>query len=460
MSNLFDRAGMSSATAGTGTLTLGSALGAVAPNLCGFLSFAGAGVADQTIVSYLILDAGGAWETGWGVYTASGTTLTRNVTKSSNANAAISLSGNEQVFITARAEDLATVEALAAANIAINGGMEVSQENGATSIALASGSTKYVVDQWEAFFSSATLAFNAGQATAAPAGLINSLRLTASTAGTLGASATDAALLFSRLEGSRLARLGFGAAGAQAVTVGFWVLTSASGTMTVTLRNSATNRSYPVNVPVTAGGWQWCTVLIPGDTTGTWPTSTALGAYLIFCFGAGSGNQGTNATWNAANVVATAATTNFFPTTSFQVFIGGVVMLPGAHQLSSEQAVNLIRPFDAELALCQRYYEKSYDYASLPAAVTRGGEVRVVMAAGSTVTIPVYYKVTKRLTPVVTFYSPATGASGKARDYINSADTTPSVDATGGMQNLGATLTASVGTTTNMGVHFVADARM
>ena len=33
MANLFDRAGMSTATSGSGTLALGASLGAVAPNL-------------------------------------------------------------------------------------------------------------------------------------------------------------------------------------------------------------------------------------------------------------------------------------------------------------------------------------------------------------------------------------------------------------------------------------------
>jgi hypothetical protein len=105
MANLFTRAGMASSTSGTGTITLGAALGAVALNLAPYQSFAGAGVADQTVVSYLILDANGAWEIGTGTYAASGTTLSRTVKFSSNANSAISLSGNAQVFIVPIASD-------------------------------------------------------------------------------------------------------------------------------------------------------------------------------------------------------------------------------------------------------------------------------------------------------------------------------------------------------------------
>lgn len=105
MPQLFNRAGMSSTTSGTGTVTLASALGAVAVNSASFQTFSSAGVTDGTVVSYLILDSNGNWEAGTGTYTASGTTLSRTTKFSSNGNAAINLSGTEQVFITALASD-------------------------------------------------------------------------------------------------------------------------------------------------------------------------------------------------------------------------------------------------------------------------------------------------------------------------------------------------------------------
>ena len=102
---LANLARMTTATTGTGTITLGSAAtsGGVT-----FLSFAAAGVADGDTVTYAIADTN-ASEIGRGVYTASGTTLTRTVLKSTNSNAAINLSGNAQVFITAAAEDLPAI---------------------------------------------------------------------------------------------------------------------------------------------------------------------------------------------------------------------------------------------------------------------------------------------------------------------------------------------------------------
>jgi hypothetical protein len=102
MAKLYNLARMTTATTGTGTITLGTAVS-------GYLSFSGAGAADGDIVSYGISDGVNS-EIGTGTYTASGATLTRTVTKSTNANALISLSGTAQVFVTVRAEDMNSLD--------------------------------------------------------------------------------------------------------------------------------------------------------------------------------------------------------------------------------------------------------------------------------------------------------------------------------------------------------------
>jgi hypothetical protein len=101
MSRLYNLARMTTATTGTGTITLGSAVS-------GFLSFSGAGIQDGDTVTYAIQDGSNS-EIGRGVYTSSGTTLTRSVLKSTNSDAAISLSGTAQVFITPAAQDFLQV---------------------------------------------------------------------------------------------------------------------------------------------------------------------------------------------------------------------------------------------------------------------------------------------------------------------------------------------------------------
>lgn len=97
MVKLVNRAKMTTATTGTGTITLGSAVD-------GYQTFANAGVANGNIVRYTIED-GSAWEIGLGTYSSTGNTLTRGTIESSTG-AAINLSGNATVFCTIAAADL------------------------------------------------------------------------------------------------------------------------------------------------------------------------------------------------------------------------------------------------------------------------------------------------------------------------------------------------------------------
>jgi hypothetical protein len=98
MTKLVNRAKMTTATTGTGTITLGSASS-------GYQSFADAGVVNNDVVRYVIED-GANWEIGTGTYTASGTTLSRTVSESSNSDNAITLSGTAVVYITAVVADI------------------------------------------------------------------------------------------------------------------------------------------------------------------------------------------------------------------------------------------------------------------------------------------------------------------------------------------------------------------
>jgi hypothetical protein len=116
MATLFNRVRVSTATTGTGTITLGSATSNA------YFTFAEAGVADATVVSYCIED-GTDVEFGIGTYTTAGTTLSRDTVTASKVGGTagtskLNLSGSAIVFITALAADI-TVPPASATDTAI-----------------------------------------------------------------------------------------------------------------------------------------------------------------------------------------------------------------------------------------------------------------------------------------------------------------------------------------------------
>lgn len=82
------------------------------------------------------------------------------------------------------------------------------------------------------------------------------------------------------------------------------------------------------------------------------------------------------------------------------------------------------RPIGMELALCQRYFEKSYSQADSPGtAGANGYEYWYNAQTGASAGIKVTYKVNKRSSPTtLTTYSSATGAAGNIRNITGAAD--------------------------------------
>lgn len=122
-----NRAKMTTETTGTGNITLGVASS-------GFQTFASAGFTDGQFLRYVIED-GLNWEIGTSPYGASGKTLVRTITESSNAGAAISLSGSAIVFASVSAEDIEDFSVLLAETIAAKDAASTSAAAAAVSAA-------------------------------------------------------------------------------------------------------------------------------------------------------------------------------------------------------------------------------------------------------------------------------------------------------------------------------------
>jgi len=244
-------------------------------------------------------------------------------------------------------------------NRIINGGMVIDQRNAGASVTLA-GSGTYTVDRWQGY-EDTDGAMTAQQDSSAPTGFINSLKLTTTTNDS-SLSSTQFALVQHKIEGLNISDLGWGTASAATVTLSFWVRSSLTGTFGGSVRNSAQNRSYPFTFTISAADtWEQKTITIAGDTTGTWLTTNGIGIQVAFGLGVGSSYSGTSGSWAAAQYFSATGATSVVGTNGATFYITGVQLEKGTQATSFDY-----RPYGTELALCQRYYYKSF-----PAAVSK-----------------------------------------------------------------------------------------
>ena len=287
-------------------------------------------------------------------------------------------------------------------NRLINGACVIDQRNAGASVTIGSaGNLVYTLDRWAAYCdqnSKFSVQQNAGSVTP-PTGFSNYLGVTSLSAYTVGASEVFG---FNQLiEGFNTADLGFGSASASTVTLSFWVRSSLTGTFGGSLRNSASNRSYPFSYTIsTANTWEQKSITIAGDTSGTWIGATnGIGLRVWFSLGAGSTYTGTANAWAGTNYLQPTGATSVVGTNGATFYITGVQLEKGSTATSFDY-----RPYTTELQLCQRYF------VSLQEGIWT--------ANGSTnATAGIYMPVTMRTTPtlyatptVITLWDPQIGS--------------------------------------------------
>ena len=243
-------------------------------------------------------------------------------------------------------------------NRIINGDMRIDQRNAGASVTPTNG--EYVLDRWKQFVSQASkysVQRNAGSVTP-PAGFTNYLGVTSLSA--YSVTSSDYFSINQSIEGFNTADLGFGTANAKTVTLSFWVRSSLTGTFGGSLRNQAGNRSYPFTYTISsADTWEYKTVTIAGDTSGSWAADNSGSVNVFFGLGVGSNLSGTADAWNSNNNVSATGATSVVGTNGATFYITGVQLEVGSVATPFER-----RPYGTELALCQRYYFKATPGAS------------------------------------------------------------------------------------------------
>lgn len=297
-------------------------------------------------------------------------------------------------------------------NRIINGDMLVNQANAGVGVVTNNGLFFYNVDQWWGYGTAGAGIYTTTQTTTTPpTGFQNYLHVTVGTADASPA-ATSLYLLGQFLEGYNVRDLSFGAAGAKTLTLSFWVRSNVTGSFGGAIQNSAGTRSYPFSYTINSTNtWEQKTVTLVGDITGTWSTINTTWGAVEFDLGTGANFRGTAGAWAAANLVGVTGTQRIITSTSNTFDLTGVQLEIGSTATAFEYL-----PFEMQLAICQRYYEKSYDITVAPAAVTTSN--RIFSASVQIAATPLMigslqsFKVTKRTAPTMTAYNATSGASG------------------------------------------------
>jgi hypothetical protein len=229
--------------------------------------------------------------------------------------------------------------------------MRIDQRNAGASVTVNSTAPTYTLDRFYGQAGSGGV-FTVQRSTVAPTGFTNSLLATVTTVDA-SIAAGDIYLLSQSIEGLNCADLAFGTAGASTVTLSFWVRSSVTGTFSGSLSNNSFNRSFAFTYTINAANtFEYKTITIAGDTTGTWATDTTTGLRVYFSLGAGSNYSGTAGSWQAAGLTNVTGATNIIATNGATFYITGVQLEKGSTATSFDY-----RPYGTELALCQRYYQ-------------------------------------------------------------------------------------------------------
>jgi len=250
----------------------------------------------------------------------------------------------------------APFDALAYNGMQINGSIDVSQERGTTPISLSGTINGYAADGWRVFVEGSQT-INTGAYVSAPKGLRQAAQVICTVANAVPAS-THYVMLSQQIEGYRVARLAWGTVGAVPITVGFWTAAKRNGVYSGSIRGGG-GRSYPFNITVNAADtWEYKVVSIPGDTAGTWEKTNLGGLELVFCVMGGANFLGTANAWVAASRIGVVGTMNGVGVVGDYFAVTGVIVLPGTQAPTAEQSPLIMRPYDQELVICQRYWQK------------------------------------------------------------------------------------------------------
>lgn len=258
-----------------------------------------------------------------------------------------------------------------------------------------------------------------------PAGtsLIYSARATSNFSTAFGATNATLFPIYQRIEGTTVSQLQPG----QDVWISMWVKCSVTANIPVGLVKFTTGgleeQSYFWNESVVANTWKriYKKITLPMDAISK-SVGTSFYVTVGQCSGTAFTSYGTlpGDAWHVSGTpqLRNASSTNWADTSGNWLQVTGMMMM--SDQPHTSFALCGRNPLN-ELALCQRYFEKSYDQ-SIPVGGISAAAGMATGLSNSTIASPAFTAYVKFVSlkrhsaPAVTFYNASTGGAGTWRD--------------------------------------------
>lgn len=251
-------------------------------------------------------------------------------------------------------------------------------------------SARYGADQFVTHYSGTAVLTSQRVQVMTPKGSPNRYRVTVATADA-ALAATDYGYIGQIIEGHRVADFLWGSAAANQAIWRFG-FKGPAGTYAASIRNGTAARSYVSLFTISAGQANIDTeqsLVIPGDTTGTWAKDAAAGFSMAITLATGTTFQAANNAWSAGNFLGAAGSSNGIGTAAavFEMFDFGLYRDP---YLTGKAPPWECRDEWRHIMECWRYYSIAYSSQGIATGGTTYGR------AGSA------HMVQHRATPAVT----------------------------------------------------------
>lgn len=338
--------------------------------------------------------------------------------------------GTELLFVSPNTDDIPltnadtidgyhAIQLMTRRNVIINGNGKIFQRG--SSFSVTSGNSAFPVDRFRVV--------NATDGTISANRMTETVTQTLRTGLYVSPTVADTSLTAAQAAGIQYVVEGYDIQRiiGQVCTLSFWAKTTYAGTYCIGFTNyesSSTDRSYVAEVTLPADLWVYRTITFTMHDLSSgsyWNTTNGGGLRIWFGLAAGSDFiTGTTNSWVTGNYVSTSNQVNFMGATSRTFSLTGVQLEVGEKATDYEYKL-----FSEEVALCQRYYEKSYALTDNPGASTAANLKHCTPITGTLTRFYLLgssYLVPKRSTPSsgnFVIYS-QDGTSGSISVYNNS----------------------------------------